>query len=76
MTDPDALQYLEAEITALSKGVQTLLSSTRLKEDVILLLIQQASPPVKGKKPSRATVAAVLEGVSNLEDVFLKKLEE
>lgn len=72
----DALQHLEDEMEAISSGIKYLLYSTKLKEDALYLLIQNACPNIGGKKPTLQTVKAVVQAMENLEDFYLKKLDD
>lgn len=72
----DALQHLEDEMEAISSGIKYLLYNTKLKEDALYLLIQNACPNIGGKKPTLQTVKAVVQAMENLEDFYLKKLDD
>lgn len=72
----DAFQHLEDEIQSISMGIKQLLHETKFTEEALYLLIQNACPLVNGKRPTLAHVKSVFEGLENLEDFYLKTLED
>lgn len=64
------LEELQEAIIAISKGMKSL-QTTRLKEDTLVLLIQQAIKPAS-HRPSLDQIRDVLHVLPRLEDTYLK----
>jgi hypothetical protein len=65
-------EVLADSIVAISRGVRQLRSG-RLTDRALLLLIQDAALSIQHKPISQREIKAVLEGIDNLERMFLKK---
>lgn len=63
-------ETLAKYIKQVAEGMQALLDS-RLKEDTICLLIQQAITPA-ARRPTLAQIRSVLESARKLDRVYLK----
>ena len=59
------LEDLRKDVTAIGKAVKKL-SSTGIREEALLHMIQRACPGTK--KPSMKTIRTVIEGMEGLED--------
>lgn len=74
---PVAVEVLAASIQSISDGVKKLLAGP-LKEETLLLLIQDAAPRVHGPLGRSATVSkkeikAVLDGIAGLAAAHIKR---
>jgi len=72
---PEVIEVMEKSIISISEGIKKL-RSTRLNDKALFMLIAHASPSY-GQYPKTKIcvrdVQAVIEGISSLESMYLKK---
>jgi hypothetical protein len=70
---PVPIEILAQQIGAIADGIKKLRSGP-IKDDTLVLLIQNACPSVKGSysKPTITEIRSVLDGIENLRRAHLK----